>query len=170
RVAEGATRRRPNHAVPGARDVVVRSANDPVRVVWVNCNCCLVLGRCGCILVHSYSRGSDGRAIERTREYVRWRDRGIERPWRGTRFLCFLLNERREADRQTLRSVYRCDLAGKGVDVVNRPRLRNRTRRPHCDERRCHGCDEEYAPTRDAQMRDETISKTKPVIRFHNVL
>src|SRR5207302_10919477 len=42
--AECAARCRPNHAIPGARDEVARRADDPVRVVWVNCNGRLVLG------------------------------------------------------------------------------------------------------------------------------
>src|SRR5439155_25905698 len=73
--AECAARCRPNHAIPSARDEVARRADDPVRVVWVNCNGRLVLGSRGGVLIYGYGGRYDGRTLGWAGGHVRPRHR-----------------------------------------------------------------------------------------------
>src|SRR5439155_24428180 len=164
--AECAARRPVNRAWPGTGDVVVRPADDPVRVIWINCNRRLVLCRGGRILIHQDVRRDNGGAVERTGKHVRRRDRR-ERSWQqGARFLRFLLNERGEPDPKTLHSIYSRDLAGQRVDVESLRRPRDRARWADRNEGQCPSSDQQRAGACDAQMREETIS-VKPRWSFH---
>jgi hypothetical protein len=65
-IAERAARCPVNEALPGARDVVVRPANDTVWIVRIDRNRRLVLRGGGSVLVRRDGWRKDTRAIERT--------------------------------------------------------------------------------------------------------